>query len=240
MPQAKIPTIRNPRSNPSCDPRRPALTAEGRVLLRACYELVQSPMALALPQATLRDAGFLPAMQDLSIERLDPDKARRAKFLGISVPMHTALRLGVRVARHIRPPNAEAHMSCYGLYAGLSAAPPRDGTPRHAPGGGARDKASAAVGPALRGPSGRHSARALEELRAMEALPEMREVLRMTGTKGPVGAAIEASIRELEARSALPRPAAGREAVADTLPRVADDPGPATGTLPRAVKEGDG
>lgn len=74
----------------------------------------------------------------------------------------------------------------------------------------------------------------------MEALPEMREVLRMTGTKGPVGAAIEASIRELEARSALPRPAAGREAVADTLPRVADDPGPATDTLPRAVKEGDG
>jgi len=93
---------------------------------------------------------------------------------------------------------------------------------------------------ALLGPSGMHSARALEELRAMEALPEMREVLRMTGTKGPVGAAIEASIRELEARSALPRPAAGREAVADTLPRVADDPGPATDTLPRAVKEGDG
>ena len=128
MPQAKIPTIRNPRSNPSCDPRRQALKAEGRVLLLSCYELGHSPMGLALPQATLRDAGFLPAMQDLSIERLDPDKARRAKFLGISVPMHTALRLGVRVARHIRQLNAEVHICFYGLYAGLNAAHLLDGT----------------------------------------------------------------------------------------------------------------
>ncbi len=92
---------------------------------------------------------------------------------------------------------------------------------------------------ALDGGSGMHAARALEELHALEALPELREVLRRTGTKGPVGAAIEATIRELEARSSLPRPAAGRGPVADTLPRVADDPGPATDTLPRVVEEGE-
>jgi len=89
---------------------------------------------------------------------------------------------------------------------------------------------------ALEGPSGLHAARALEELYAMEALPEMREALRRTGAKSRTGAAIQASIRELEARAALPRPAEGREVVADTLPRVADEPGPATDTLPRTVE----
>ncbi len=93
---------------------------------------------------------------------------------------------------------------------------------------------------ALGGPSGMHAARALEELHAMEALPEMREVLRRTGTKSRKGKAIEAVIQELEARAALPRPAAAREVGADTLPRVADDPGPAPDTLPRAVAEGEG
>ena len=93
---------------------------------------------------------------------------------------------------------------------------------------------------ALDGPSGMHAAKALEELHAMKALPAMREALRRTGTKSPKGAAIEASIRELEARAALPRPAEGREVGADTLPRVADDPGPGTDTLPRIVrKEGE-
>ncbi len=90
---------------------------------------------------------------------------------------------------------------------------------------------------ALYGPSGGHAARALDELHATEALPSLRECLRWTGIKGPVSAAIQASIRELEARSALPRPAEGREVVSDTLPRVADDPGPAPDTLPRAVDE---
>ena len=71
----------------------------------------------------------------------------------------------------------------------------------------------------------------------MEALPGMREVLRQTGTRNRTGQAIEASIRALEARAALPRPAQSREVGADTLPRVADDPGPATDTLPRAVEE---
>ena len=68
--------------------------------------------------------------------------------------------------------------------------------------------------------------------------PEMREMLRRTGTRSRTGTAIQAAIRELEARAALPRPAEGRDVEADTLPRVADDPGPATETLPRSVEEG--
>ena len=90
---------------------------------------------------------------------------------------------------------------------------------------------------ALAGASGTHAAKALEELHAMEALPRMREVLRQTGTRNRAGQAIEASIQALEARAALPRPAQGREVGADTLPRVSDDPGPDTDTLPRTVEE---
>ncbi len=89
------------------------------------------------------------------------------------------------------------------------------------------------------GPAGVHAAKALEELHALEALPGMRDALRRAGKKSPTAAAIRASIKELEARAALPRPAQAREVVADTLPRVVDDPGPATDTLPRALQEGE-
>jgi hypothetical protein len=89
---------------------------------------------------------------------------------------------------------------------------------------------------ALNGPASIHAAEALEELHAVEALQGMRDVLRQTAIESPAGAAIRASIQALEARAALPRPAEGREVGADTLPRVAADPGPATDTLPRAVQ----
>ena len=46
---------------------------------------------------------------DLAVEPWDPDKVRRADVVGISVPMHTALRLGVQS----RCPGAfiESHVS---------------------------------------------------------------------------------------------------------------------------------
>ena len=90
---------------------------------------------------------------------------------------------------------------------------------------------------ALYGTSPIQAAKALEELHAIEALPGLREALRRAATRSLAGAAIQASIQELEARAALPRPAQTREVGADTLPRVADDPGPATETLPRPVEE---
>ena len=48
--------------------------------------------------ANLSAAGFSPAVQDVSVEKLDLVALRRAKLVAISVPMHTALRLGTRVA----------------------------------------------------------------------------------------------------------------------------------------------
>ncbi len=46
---------------------------------------------------------------------------RRAKLVGIAVQMHTALRLGQRVAERVRALNPSAHLCFYGLYAPLHA-----------------------------------------------------------------------------------------------------------------------
>jgi radical SAM superfamily enzyme YgiQ (UPF0313 family) len=93
----------------------------GHILLVACYELGHQPLAVAWPAAFLERAGYAPAVLDLSVEPLDAEKITRARFVAISVPMHTALRLGVIVARRIRALNPGAHICAYGLYAALNA-----------------------------------------------------------------------------------------------------------------------
>src|SRR5262249_18299777 len=45
----------------------------------------------------------------------------RARLVAISVPMHTALRLGVSVAARVRSLNPACHVVFYGLYASLNA-----------------------------------------------------------------------------------------------------------------------
>jgi radical SAM superfamily enzyme YgiQ (UPF0313 family) len=69
----------------------------------------------------LRQAGYAPAGIDTNIEPLPDETIARARFIGISVPMHTALRLGVHVAERVRAINPEAHICFYGLYATLNA-----------------------------------------------------------------------------------------------------------------------
>src|SRR5262245_52900536 len=91
----------------------------GEVLLISCYELGHQPLGLASPLGFLERAGFAPAALDLSVERLDPEKVARARFVGLSVPMHTALRLAVRVAAEVRRLAPAAHVCFYGLYAPL-------------------------------------------------------------------------------------------------------------------------
>jgi radical SAM superfamily enzyme YgiQ (UPF0313 family) len=93
----------------------------GEVLLIACYELGHQPLAVAWPTAFLERAGYQPAVLDLSVEPFDAEKVARARFIAISVPMHTALRLGVIAARRIRTLNPAAHICFYGLYATLNA-----------------------------------------------------------------------------------------------------------------------
>ena len=72
-----------------------------RVLLVSCYELGHQPLAAASPLGFLERAGFAADVLDISIDPFSDAKVERARFVGISVPMHTALRLGVRVAEAV-------------------------------------------------------------------------------------------------------------------------------------------
>lgn len=91
------------------------------ILLVSCYELGHQPIGLASPQGFLRRAGYSSETIDIAVEPLDETKIARAWFVGISVPMHTALRLGVHVAERIRQINPTCHICFYGLYASLNA-----------------------------------------------------------------------------------------------------------------------
>jgi radical SAM superfamily enzyme YgiQ (UPF0313 family) len=97
------------------------MRAPGAILLIACYELGHQPLAVAWPAAFLERAGYTPDVLDLSVEPFDAEKVRRAQLIAVSVPMHTALRLGVQVAERIRAVNPACHLAFFGLYATLNA-----------------------------------------------------------------------------------------------------------------------
>ena len=87
---------------------------------------------------------------------------------------------------------------------------------------------------------GTNTARALAEFHAVEALPQLRAVLRRIGEHNPTGQAVVAAIGKLEARASLPRSASADDVKPDTLPRAAQEPGRDRGTLPRRSRELEG
>src|SRR3989441_669485 len=93
----------------------------GAILLVACYELGHQPLAVAWPAAFLEQRGYAPAVMDVSVEPFDVERVRRARVVALSVPMHTALRLGVEVAARVREVNPACHICFFGLYAILNA-----------------------------------------------------------------------------------------------------------------------
>jgi radical SAM superfamily enzyme YgiQ (UPF0313 family) len=90
-------------------------------LIVSCYELGHQPLGAALPLAFLERAGFAPDALDIAVQEFDEAKVARARLVAISVPMHTALRLGIRVAERVRQLNPAAAICFYGLYAALNA-----------------------------------------------------------------------------------------------------------------------
>ena len=96
------------------------LRANNSILLISCYELGHQPIRVALPFGFLERAGYAPQALDIAVEEFDAQKVAEARFVGISVPMHTAMRLGVRVAERIRETNPSCHICFYGLYAALN------------------------------------------------------------------------------------------------------------------------
>ena len=93
----------------------------GDVLLVSTYELGHAPHGVAIPAAHLERAGFRPAALDLAVEPFDEARVRRARLVAISVPMHTALRLGLAAAARIRAVSPGAVLCFHGLYAPLNA-----------------------------------------------------------------------------------------------------------------------
>src|SRR5579859_1032432 len=92
----------------------------GDILLVSTYELGRQPFALAALGSFLERRGFAPSYVDTSLERLEPARVNSAKLVAISVPMHTALRLGVEVFARVREQNPDAKVGFFGLYAPLN------------------------------------------------------------------------------------------------------------------------
>jgi radical SAM superfamily enzyme YgiQ (UPF0313 family) len=91
-----------------------------RVLLISCYELGHQPLHVASAAAFLRAAGHEVSAVDLSVQPLDDADIDTPRLVAIAVPMHTAMRMAVPVARAIRARRgADVHIVLFGLYAPL-------------------------------------------------------------------------------------------------------------------------
>ena len=73
-----------------------------RVLLVSTYELGERPIALTLGAAALGAAGHEVRARDLAVEEWSDEDLLWADALACSVPMHTALRLGLTVLERAR------------------------------------------------------------------------------------------------------------------------------------------
>jgi radical SAM superfamily enzyme YgiQ (UPF0313 family) len=92
-----------------------------QVLLVSCYELGHQPFAIASAWAQLEAAGLVVEGIDASVDAVDDASLARSRLVAISVPMHTALRLGVAIAQRARVQNPGAHICLFGLYASMNA-----------------------------------------------------------------------------------------------------------------------
>ena len=75
------------------------------VLLISTYEQGHQPLGIAAPAAALIAAGHEVSALDLAVESVSSEHlqtaASEADLIGISTPMHTAARLGIRIARQL-------------------------------------------------------------------------------------------------------------------------------------------
>jgi len=72
------------------------------VVLVSCYELGHEPLGVLTPAGVFDRAGLSARVVDVAVNDFDPECVKNAALVAISTPMHTALRLGTRVARFRR------------------------------------------------------------------------------------------------------------------------------------------
>jgi hypothetical protein len=90
-----------------------------RILLISTYELGRQPVHLASPAAALRSAGHAVDTVDTSVEPLEASRIAGVDAVAISVPMHTAMRLALPLARSVKEVRPELPIAFYGLYAAV-------------------------------------------------------------------------------------------------------------------------
>ena len=91
------------------------------VLLVSTYELGHQPLHLASPAARLLRDGHDVQCLDLAVEDWDEHRFQAADLVAFSVPMHTAMRLGVQAAARLRMFRPLVPIAFYGLYAAMGA-----------------------------------------------------------------------------------------------------------------------
>lgn len=100
-------------------------SGDGEIVVVSCYELGHQPLAAASLLGFLERAGHSTVALDLSVDPAALDGTSvpgTALLVAVSVPMHTALHVGVRAARKLRILAPRAHLCFYGHYAALNAA----------------------------------------------------------------------------------------------------------------------
>jgi hypothetical protein len=92
-----------------------------RVLLLSTYELGGQPLGLSGPASALLAAGHDVRAHDLAVEDWPTESVEWADAVACSVPMHTALRLGLAAIERVRTDHPEVPVAYYGLYAPIAA-----------------------------------------------------------------------------------------------------------------------
>lgn len=93
-----------------------------RILLVSTYELGHQPLHLASPATALRACGHEIKTLDTSLDPWDDAMIGWAEAVAVSVPMHTAMRLALRVLELVRGQREGLPVAFYGLYAGMAGA----------------------------------------------------------------------------------------------------------------------
>ena len=96
-----------------------------KILLISSYELGRQPVHVASPAAALESAGHEVRALDVSLDPLSSADVEWADAVAVSVPMHTAKRLGDDISAEIKQHRPDLPIAHYGLYAGVGDAPSR-------------------------------------------------------------------------------------------------------------------
>ena len=84
------------------------------------YELGHQPLSLASAAASLVAAGHQVRCADVAVGTLSAEDVDWAEGAALSVPMHTAMRLALRVAGALRARRPALPLCFFGLYVGMA------------------------------------------------------------------------------------------------------------------------